>query len=84
MMSQEKRAATAGPWFRALFHPLLSEGSSSPDHISALSHVRKHIFNAALLESQSHLWDWCGSTKLFSDEELSRGLLASRVVAVYV
>lgn len=83
-MSQEKRAATAGARFRVLFHPLLSEGSSSPGHILALSHTREHIFNAALLESQRHLWDWCGSTKLFSDEELSRGLLASRVVAVYV
>lgn len=83
-MSQEKRAATAGTWMRVLFHPLLSEAPSSLDHILALSHAREHIFNAALLESQRHLWDWCGSTKLFSDEESSRGLLASRVVAVYV
>lgn len=84
-MSQEKRAATAGARsVQGPFSPSPFRGILQPGHILALSHTREHIFNAALLESQRHLWDWCGSTKLFSDEELSRGLLASRVVAVYV
>ena len=67
-------------WFRVLLYPLISEHG----RILALTLDREHIFNAGLLESQKHLWDWCGSTKLFSDEELSQSLLASPVVAVYM